>query len=755
MKQNKFLLLFTFVLFSITLTQGASVGDSGVVAPVGNFSNGINLEDELVSLTTPGSNNNIIRASSAETASLLNPDFTLSQRSDNKTLRWFSYDGSDFFNFLELRYSQNDVSMMTELDLGFNNISNVGNIDIEGANIEKINDEVYVEGSNSADIQNAIDQAETDGIKKVNVRKGTYQISNTIEMFDELSLNFEEGSILNITTNIDGILMKTSNILSGLNMETSVSGYNNDFIKSESSFSQDNRIFLRDIYLYNKDGIEGNGISIVVNQNGDRQGWGEMNTIEIKGFENGIYMEASAPDGTGWINSWKFNNIMGSLSKNFILINSTGDNDIDGNYFDIRFQTESQTERSLISLGGRNNYFLFYTWDLTEKSTTNISYELDSNSNNNLILGSWTGSEYVINNGTGNVFKSYNSVRENDFGSKINLTLEGEDSTNNDSPYLKLFGDLSGSQEVTGIQIFARGGYDWGRHDYVIKQHNSDDYTSSYDAFWIEPDGDTYVNGTLYTNEISTEDTVSNMYSGTEITENLETWYKIGSLSGGGASATILATGLDGFSSEDYAGNALASFKTGNGDDEFGGYFYTERQRSSNEPSIDFGWVKTATQEIDIYANFGAFTYGNLFVLNGYGFTENITEVSDPNMTSLDEIFPIHSNALFHDNVSIDGYTKLGSDAPAIKTKKLTTTLASAGNTVTVAHGLDRDDILDCSIMAVSTGGYRYHPVAVADESSIIYYWYRIDNTNINIETGASATAIEGRAAEILITYEE
>ena len=50
---------------------------------------------------------------------------------------------------------------------------------------------------------------------------------------------------------------------------------------------------------------------------------------EIKGFEDGLYLEASAPDGTAFINSWTFKNLMGSISKNFIHINNTGNNDFD------------------------------------------------------------------------------------------------------------------------------------------------------------------------------------------------------------------------------------------------------------------------------------------------------------------------------------------------------------------------------------------------------------------------------------------
>ena len=398
------------------------------------------------------------------------------------------------------------VSGTTTITDNFINITNgTGYLNLNGqnqftiSNYSKVNDVMYATAGSASSIRTKLNLCPTTGCI-VRVPKGNYNISSTITVPDNTQLIFEQGNNVSIGADVNAFVLGKRITFEGLRATTDLVSYSKSFIIINTSFSQDDRVFVRDVYIYNRGGVTGKGISIISNANGVRQAWGEMEAVEIKGFEDGLYLEASAPDGTAFINSWTFKNLMGSISKNFIHINNTGNNDIDGNYFDVRYQTESTSERSLICRSCTQNRFLFYTWDLTSKSATNISYEFDENSSNNLLEGTWSGGNHLIDNGTGNNFRSYDGdIVGNWIFDNVNVTLQAPSSTNTDSPFLKLFGDLSGSQLVTGVQMFARGGYSWGRHDFVIKQHNTDDYTSSYDAFWIYPNGTTIVNGSFST----------------------------------------------------------------------------------------------------------------------------------------------------------------------------------------------------------------------------------------------------------------
>ncbi|MGQ0543275.1 MAG: hypothetical protein ACT4O9_15740 [Blastocatellia bacterium] len=105
--------------------------------------------------------------------------------------------------------------------------------------------------------------------------------------------------------------------------------------------------------------------------------------------------------------------------------------------------------------------------------------------------------------------------------------------------------------------------------------------------------------------------------------------------------------------------------------------------------------------------------------------------------------------------LEVNGYTKLGSDAPAIRVKKVTaTTAANEGGIATIFHGLDSSKILSVSVMV------NYIP----------NHWLGPDNTSLHgfrfswVEGGGavSVTNVFGSSAnilskpiKILITYEQ
>jgi hypothetical protein len=101
--------------------------------------------------------------------------------------------------------------------------------------------------------------------------------------------------------------------------------------------------------------------------------------------------------------------------------------------------------------------------------------------------------------------------------------------------------------------------------------------------------------------------------------------------------------------------------------------------------------------------------------------------------------------------LNVSGFTKLGSDAPAVKTKLYTGTMPTVGNSINVAHGLDYTKIISFSCMVLGQGNVLRLPIAIS--GSDIEYSARINQDTIWLTTGSNATLIAGYTYKFLITY--
>ncbi len=103
----------------------------------------------------------------------------------------------------------------------------------------------------------------------------------------------------------------------------------------------------------------------------------------------------------------------------------------------------------------------------------------------------------------------------------------------------------------------------------------------------------------------------------------------------------------------------------------------------------------------------------------------------------------------------IDGFTKLGSNAPAIKIKKLTgTTAASEGSQVSIAHGVDDSKILSVSVIVnYSTNDYIPHSYRSVGEYE--FEWINVNGNIIVRNISTNSGQILSKPIKILITYEE
>ena len=106
-------------------------------------------------------------------------------------------------------------------------------------------------------------------------------------------------------------------------------------------------------------------------------------------------------------------------------------------------------------------------------------------------------------------------------------------------------------------------------------------------------------------------------------------------------------------------------------------------------------------------------------------------------------------------NAGVTGYTRLGTDAPYIRQKKLTgTSPAAEDGTVSIAHGLTASKILSvtATIQDSNWGNYRLPGDRYAADCE---YYLSITSSNITVALSATNSGyLLSRPVKILITYE-
>jgi hypothetical protein len=107
-------------------------------------------------------------------------------------------------------------------------------------------------------------------------------------------------------------------------------------------------------------------------------------------------------------------------------------------------------------------------------------------------------------------------------------------------------------------------------------------------------------------------------------------------------------------------------------------------------------------------------------------------------------------------SLEVNGYTKLGSDAPAIKYKKITGNFpGNVGAYFNVYHGLDPSKILGVDMIVTAANG-KWLP-----HSTLSGFTYEVNpyaggaNQYLAVEAGPSATGLVNAPYTVLITYEQ
>jgi len=105
--------------------------------------------------------------------------------------------------------------------------------------------------------------------------------------------------------------------------------------------------------------------------------------------------------------------------------------------------------------------------------------------------------------------------------------------------------------------------------------------------------------------------------------------------------------------------------------------------------------------------------------------------------------------------LEVNGYTKLGSDAPSIKIKKLTgTTAPNENGYIEISHGVSAGKILSVSVL-VKSSGYNHWYGPNTGGFGVNYYCYEAGSAILISNRFGDSAAILSQPIKILIVYEE
>lgn len=160
----------------------------------------------------------------------------------------------------------------------------------------------------------------------------------------------------------------------------------------------------------------------------------------------------------------------------------------------------------------------------------------------------------------------------------------------------------------------------------------------------------------------------------------------------------------------------------------------------TGSPTRDFRFYTNQGYEFQVLANTNYINAIRITPNDGY---VGIKTVSEPTST-----------------LEVNGFTKLGSDAPAIKLKKLTSGCITSANSgfpsgeISLTHGITPSKILKVEALVEYATNFW-----VKDGNDLFGYEFDVYVTNTTISlrnlSGSASSEIRSKPCKILITYEE
>ena len=177
-------------------------------------------------------------------------------------------------------------------------------------------------------------------------------------------------------------------------------------------------------------------------------------------------------------------------------------------------------------------------------------------------------------------------------------------------------------------------------------------------------------------------------------------------------------------------------------------------------------WIQDATGNVGIGTN--TFATGEKFaVSNGirqFGIMPGyFGNVPDANWTTFNSLglrmlgdLSVFGQITTNNGLAVDKFSKLGSDAPLIKVKKLTgTTGAAQGDIIPISHGLTSTKILSITVLVQFETNGQYVPHSYTNTNGYQFDFYS-DATNIQVRNHPTNSGqILSKPIKVMITYEE
>ena len=297
-----------------------------------------------------------------------------------------------------------------------------GNLDMNNgiiANASEINGIRYVQAGNATDLNKTIEEAKNDGGGVVVVPVGTYTMSATINLTDDVIVQgMGMNTIIKPSGDFDVFLMcGDSTRIENLQINTQISGYNSSAVL----FTEDCPEVSNWVYL-DKIKINGNkntsntdkGISLIDDGSGGPGiTWVLIKNVKIHGYRYGLYLETS--DASAYVKGNTFENINFVETKYAIWENMTAGSSggMRGNTFDVRMNGAVVSEY-FAHIEGDDEYFYSVVFD-THLFNTNKSYNITSKADSTMIVDPILSEGSIINSGTNTNYKINNANRfEND-----------------------------------------------------------------------------------------------------------------------------------------------------------------------------------------------------------------------------------------------------------------------------------------------------------------------------------------------------
>lgn len=258
------------------------------------------------------------------------------------------------------------------------------------------------------EIQNAINDSEKSGGGTIFLPSGVYDISKTIVIKKNITLQLSNGTVLRMVKNLNVVQLKPTGQLIGGTINTqAVYNFTKSaiYLDGKDKFTVKKPSIVENVNLIGKK-QQGSGITLYSGDKNSFIQWTKFSNINLVGYKKGIHLKVDFANGN-WINGNNFLQVSISHCNYGIYIDggSKVPSEVSGNIFSlIQFNCTTET-RNAFYISGSSNYISGNVWDV-HYLKSDIAIKFSSNSKFNTVdINSNKNFEQYQDDGLKNVLK--------------------------------------------------------------------------------------------------------------------------------------------------------------------------------------------------------------------------------------------------------------------------------------------------------------------------------------------------------------